>query len=533
MNRLTRTAATILAASITVVSFVSAQAQTRAGRAGKNAQTPGAAAPARATSAGTGGIAGANIQPLTTVRVANMGVASSRPIYVTHAPGDPTRVFIIEKQGRIRVLKTNTSPPTLLATPFLDIDAITTGGTSQQSEQGLLGLAFHPDYQTNGAFYVYYTAIGGANTVARYQVSANPDVANPTAALVLSIPDSESNHNGGWIGFKPGDTDGYLYIATGDGGGGNDQHGTTGNGQNLTVVGGGTNVHALFGKILRIDIDGADNTPGNDDDDGVLGNGSTGGYTSPVGNPFVGAAGSDEIWAYGLRNPSRNSFDRLTGDMYIGDVGQNAWEEIDFLSSTSAGGENYGWRCMESNHCTGLTGCDCEIGCAGGPLTCPIHEYPNDAGTCAVTGGYVYRGTRLNELRGTYFFADYNCFAATSPIWSFRYSGGVVSEFTNRTAELTPPGLGIRTLTSFGEDYYGEVYLCDQEDGEVFKIVPKCPADLIFNNSVDVDDLIGVILAWGLCNPVPAACPADLVQNGSVDVDDLIFVILEWGLCPP
>jgi hypothetical protein len=153
---------------------------------------------------------------------------------------------------------------------------------------------------------------------------------------------------------------------------------------------------------------------------------------------------------------------------------------------------------------------------------------------CAITGGYVYRGARLQALRGTYFFADYSCTAAVSPIWSLRFVNGLPTDLQTRTTQLAPgAGLDIRSLTSFGEDYYGEIYMVDQEGGEVFKIVPKCPADLLFNNAVDVDDLIGVILGWGPCAAVPAACPADVVQNGAVDVDDLIFIILSWGACPP
>lgn len=536
MSRLTTTAASLLAASITVLTLVSAQADARPGkRAQKPAQETTSAAPAAAAAQNEGGIAGAGIQPLTTIRVATMTAAFSRPIWAGHAPGDPTRLFIIEKRGIIRVLKLDTSPPTLLPAAFLDLDIIIAGGTNQQSEQGLLGLAFHPNYQQNGMFYVYYTANGGANTVARYQVTGNPDVASSVGTLILSIPDSETNHNGGWIAFKPGDTLGYLYVATGDGGGGNDQHGATGNGQNLTTIGGGTNVHALFGKLLRIDIDGADNSPGNDDDDGVIGNGSTGGYTSPASNPFAGATvGMDEIWAWGLRNPFRCSFDRQTGDLYIGDVGQNAWEEVDFQPSSSIGGENYGWRCMEANNCSGLTGCTCEVGCAGGPLTCPVHQYFHDGTVCSITSGYSYRGTRINELRGVYFFADYNCsLPGAAPIWSFRLVGGAVTEFQSRTAELAPGGgLIIDTLTSFGEDYFGEMYICDQEGGEVFKIVPRCPADIVFNNAVDTDDVVAVILNWGPCPAIPAACPSDVVQNGDVDADDLVFVILRWGACP-
>jgi glucose/arabinose dehydrogenase len=424
-----------------------------------------------------GGISGAGIAEMDTVRVASGLV---RPIYATHAPGDATRLFIIEKQGRIRILKIDQSPPVLLATAFLDIDSIITGGTTDNNEQGLLGLAFHPNYQANGYFYVYYTAISPnfANTVARYQ-RTTADTANlASGTVLLQIPDTESNHNGGWMGFKPGDTQGYLYISTGDGGGGNDQHGATGNGQNLATIGGGTNVHALLGKMLRIDIDGLDNIPANDDDDGDV-DGSTGGYTSPPSNPFFGPTfGMDETWDYGLRNAWRPSFDRGTGDLYIADVGQNAFEEINFEPSSSPGGNNYGWRCMEANNCTGLTGCTCEIGCAGGPLTCPFHQYSHglDGFSCSITGGYVYRGSAISGLQGTYFFADF----CSNQIRSLTFSGGVVSNLVVRTAELAPGGgLSITSITSFGEDLDGELYICDQTGGEIFKIVPAPP----FNNT--------------------------------------------------
>ena len=487
-----------------------------------------------------GGLAGAGIPALTTVRyifndpTATPPVSLIRPIFVTYAPGDPTRLFIIEKRGLIRVAKIDVNPPVLLATPFLDLDSQIAGGTSQASEQGLLGLAFHPNYQQNGYFYVYYTANSFANTVARFRVSANPDVAvgsNTTGDIVLQQADNESNHNGGWIAFKPGDTQGYLYVAIGDGGGGCDnsaQHDpTTGNGQSINT---------LFGKMLRIDIDGADNTPGTDDDDGVIGNGLTNGHTNPPSNPFFGAtAGLDEIWDYGLRNPWRPSFDRATGDLYIADVGQVAWEEVNFEPGNSTGGRNYGWRCMEATHPSSDSACstaNCPTTSCGGALLCPIHEYFHNGTVCSITGGYVYRGLRMPQLQGTYFFADYNCsIPGSAPIWSFNVVGGAVANFQSRTAELAPSGgFVIDTLTSFGEDYFGEMYICDQEGGEIFKIIPvPCYADIIPDGTRDVNDLLQVITTWGPCG---SPCPGDIVVNGAVDVNDLLAVISNWGLCP-
>jgi glucose/arabinose dehydrogenase len=377
---------------------------------------------------GAGSHALAGGTPLTTVRVAN---GLSKPLFAGAPPGDLQRVFIEEQTGRIKILKGGA----VLSTPFLDIHTkITTAG----NEQGLLGLAFHPNYAQNGFFYVNYTRAGdGATVVERYHVSADPDVADPTSAFVIiTIAQPFENHNGGMLGFGP--NDGYLYMGMGDGGSANDPNN---NAQNPAV---------LLGKMLRIDVDGG--SP----------------YVSPPSNPFFGPGDPrDEIWALGTRNPWRWSFDRLTGDLWIADVGQDAHEEIDFQPASSGGGENYGWRCMEGFSCTGLTGCTCN----GPALTLPIYDYPHGA-ECSVTGGYVYRGCAVPDLQGTYFFADY----CSAKIWSLRYDGTTITEFTDRTAELDPPGgETINSVTSFGEDGLGEMYICDQ-GGELFKIVPVVPA---------------------------------------------------------
>jgi len=375
--------------------------------------------------------------PLTTTLVAN---GFAQPVYVTAPPGDQDRLFVVQQAGQIRIVKNGV----ILPTPFIDLSGPVLSG----SERGLLGLAFHPNYASNGFFYVNYTRdTDGATVVARYQVSAgNPDVANAASATILLVQSQPfSNHNAGCIQFGP---DGFLYVAMGDGGSGNDPQGN------------GQNVNTLLGAMLRIDVDNpAPMLP----------------YGLPPNNPFAGAVpGRDEIWAIGLRNPWRFSFDRLTGDMYIGDVGQNAREEIDFQSGAdffAAPGspvQNYGWRCMEGTLCTGLSGCACN----GATLTPPIHTYVNQP-CYAVTGGYVYRGCAIPDLRGTYFFADY----CSNQIWSFRYIPGTgTTQFTNRTAQLDPPGaISIASISSFGEDACGEILIVDRNGGEIFKIVPQTP----------------------------------------------------------
>ncbi len=352
----------------------------------------------------------------------------SKPLFVTHAPGDFERIFIVEQDGRIMVLDIGSNTPTV----FLDI----TDRTSSGGERGLLGLAFHPDYQNNGLFYVDYTNGSGDTRISEFAVSADPDVADETTERVLMvITQPFANHNGGWIGFGP--NDGYLYIATGDGGSGGDPDNRA---QDLDV---------LLGKMLRIDVNGVP-------------------YNIPPNNPFVGVAGRDEIWAYGLRNPWRDAFDSETGDFYIGDVGQSNWEEVDIQDAANTGGDNWGWRCREGAHDFQFTD-DC--GVAGTPsetLLDPVYDYSHGGGRCSITGGEVYRGCAIPSLLGSYFFADF----CSNTIWSFQYSGGPVT-VQDRTADLAPGGgLTIRSVSSFGRDAAGEIYICDL-GGEVFKIVPN------------------------------------------------------------
>ncbi|MCH8969687.1 MAG: PQQ-dependent sugar dehydrogenase [Planctomycetes bacterium] len=438
---------------------------------------------------------------LTTVRIAT---GLQRPVGLTAPVGDAERVFVIEKRGRIRVIQNSV----LLPTPFMDIDALVGGGNSNNDERGLLGLAFHPDYFNNGFFYVNHTNNSSDTAIARYTVLGDPATSNVadlgSRVSLLIIDQPEGNHNGGWIAFSP--NDGYLYIAMGDGGGANDQHPFPGNGQNL---------NNCLGAMLRIDVDNGDP------------------YDIPPDNPFADGPGGacDEIWAYGLRNPWRNSFDPENGNLYIADVGQSAREEVNFQRGDSTGGENYGWRCMEGNLCTGLSGCTCN----DPSLTRPIHQYSHGGSPfrCSITGGELYRGCAIPDLQGTYFFADF----CSEQIWSLRI--GVLG-VEDRTAELAPSGSSIDSISSFGRDGLGEIYICDQgsssANGEIFKIVAAdgsnacvapCPADLDGNGTVGAFDLALLLGAWG---PNPGH-PADFDGDGNVNAFDLAQLLGDWGPC--
>jgi len=387
----------------------------------------------------------------------------NKPLFVTAPPGDFDRVFIVEQRGRVRIL----SHGEVLRSPFLDIDSIVGGGLSNVDERGLLGLAFDPDFANNGFFYVNYTNNFSDTVIARYHVSADSNIADRNSAVtLLTVEQPFPNHKGGWLAFGP--DDGYLYIALGDGGEANDPGNRA---QDIT--------NQLLGKILRIDVRG-DDFP---DDDAKN-------YAIPATNPLVGVEGDDEIWAYGLRNPWRCSFDRALGHLYIADVGQDDLEEINVQPATSLGGENYGWRCMEADACTGLSGCSC----GAASLTLPVHFYPHKDG-CSITGGYVYRGCAIPSSYGTYFFADY----CSDRIWSFKYDGLTVLGFEDRTLELRPAAGRLDWISSFGEDAYGELYFCNLLDGQVFKIVPAAsgpdcnlnsvadPCDIADGTSPDVD----------------------------------------------
>lgn len=362
----------------------------------------------------------------------------SSPVFLTAAPGDP-RLFILEQDGRIRIVKDGV----LLDTPFLDLRSII---RDDGDEQGLLGLAFHPNYSENGRFFVNYTAEepDSATVVAAYTVSAdNPDVASSTGQRLLTIAQENVNHNGGMLAFGP---DGYLYVALGDGGDADDDHGP-GRPEH------GQDTSTLLGSLLRIDVN----------------NGAT--YSVPADNPFVGGEGADEIWSVGLRNPWRFSFDRQTGDLYVADVGQGCWEEVNVQPAASTGGENYGWNVMEGAHCFGPeldeTGCPELSDCDMTGLVLPVHEYPHMGGRCSITGGYVYRGGCLPDIQGWYFFGDY----CTGDIYKFEYSDGSATNLENLTEDLLPSGAR-NQLTSFGEDASGELYVL-YRDGTVHRIVAE------------------------------------------------------------
>ena len=394
-----------------------------------------------------------------------------RPVYVTSPPGDTERLFIVEQRvndvGRILIYKKSSGGTTPETTPFLEIPGINTN-----NEEGLLGLAFHPDYATNGRFYVYFSdSISGRRSFIREYTASHlfpgglddPDRADSISARpILEFTQPRANHNGGWMGFKPGDSNAYLYIATGDGGGSGDNDPghpdpdpaafQTGNSQDPTVN--------LLGKILRIDVDGDDFPDASFN------------YAIPPTNPFTeeGDAGLDEIWAYGLRNPWRCSFDRETGDFYIGDVGQGRREEINCHPSDGDPAPNFGWRLREGFIQTpNNSGIPNTIGGPRPPGNVdPIIDYSRDEPTGfpilkgkafgkSVTGGYVYRGSKMPALRGTYFFADY----VFDQIFSLRYCGGVVTEHTTRSGELgTLATINAHTISSLGEDAQGNLYVC-------------------------------------------------------------------------
>jgi hypothetical protein len=337
------------------------------------------------------------------------GLAS--PVHLTSPPGD-ARLFIVEQAGRIRMMRNGQ----LVQQPFLDIVAkVGSGG-----ERGLLSVAFHPQYATNGLFFVYYTDRSGDTRVERYRVSADPDVADDASAkLILAVDQPFSNHNGGLVVFGP---DGKFYVGLGDGGSGGDPQN---NGQNRNT---------LLGSILRIDVDAGDP------------------YAIPADNPFAGQAGArGEIWAWGLRNPWRFAFDRTTDMLYIADVGQNRLEEINVSPATSAG-LNYGWNITEGRDCFDAPTCDTS------GLTLPVFDYDHGP-ACSITGGYVYRGSGIADVAGHYFYSDY----CAGWIRSFRFANGEV------TAE-TDWGIDAGRVLSFGEDADGELYVLNS-DGTVYRMV--------------------------------------------------------------
>lgn len=369
---------------------------------------------------GCGGEGGAPITPpaQATEAVALRQVVTGLdfPVYLTAPAGDP-RLFIVEKTGRIRIVRNGALAPA----PFLDLSAAVSNG----GEQGLLGLAFDPQYATSGRFYVDYTDRNGDTRIARFRVSADPDVADAASKeILLTIDQPYSNHNGGQVAFGP---DGFLYVGMGDGGSGGDPQGH------------GQNPDDLLGSLLRLDVSGPT------------------GYTVPAANPYAAGGGRGEVFSIGLRNPWRFSFDRRNGDLYIADVGQNEREEVDVSTAASGGGRglNYGWNRMEGTAC--YTG-----GCNRSGLTLPVLDYTHADG-CSITGGYVYRGTAVPAIAGHYFYADF----CNGWVRSLRYADGRATESREWPA-LKPGG----QVTSFGEDAAGELYVLEA-DGKVFEIVAR------------------------------------------------------------
>jgi glucose/arabinose dehydrogenase len=361
---------------------------------------------------------GADVAPEVEFALDLVADGFDRPVQVVDAGDGSGRLFVVEQTGRIRVVRDGQ----VLPEPFLDISEL----VGCCGERGLLGVAFHPDYRDNGAVFVDYTDRNGDTVVARYQVSANdPDRADPASAeVILTVDQPAANHNGGLLLFGPNDR--HLYIGFGDGGGGNGQ-----NGQDLST---------LLGKILRVDVDSTS--------EGLP-------YAIPPDNPFVDQPGArPEIWALGLRNPWRFSFDRETGDLWIGDVGSATYEEVNLLPASSRGGENYGWNLMEGNECRAEGGCE--------EFVAPISGFDRDEG-CVVTSGYVYRGTAVPEMAGLYLFADY----CSGRVW------GLIPEASDVWTRLGPAETGLR-ISSFGEDATGELYLVDIE-GAVYRIGPSTP----------------------------------------------------------
>ena len=355
----------------------------------------------------------------------------SSPTTITHAGDD--RIFVLEQNGVIKIIENG------MVSTFMDINNRVSSPADNlnvyDDELGLLGLAFDPDFSNNGYFFINYTDNNQNTKVSRFSVDAsNPNLGNDNSEeVVIEIEQPYSNHNGGCIAFGP---DGYLYIGMGDGGSGNDPQGF---GQNMT---------SLLGKILRIDVSSLP-------------------YSIPNTNPFVGNNNySPEIWASGVRNPWKFSFDSQTGDLWIGDVGQNAWEEIDFQSVSSQGGENYGWNCYEGFEFSENSGCD-------DTYTDPIHTYENNGypNDCSITGGFVYRGSMYPNFDGHYVFGDY----CTGKIFTLSDQG-------NASFDLSAQEDTDIFISCFGEDYNGELYLADRNTGEIFSIIDNSnPVDVSFN----------------------------------------------------
>lgn len=429
--------------------------------------------------------------PQATIQLQRVASGLVRPVDITAPKGDRGRLFIVEKTGYLRIVTIVSGVYTLLPTPFLNIDPLV---GSSGSEQGLLGLAFHPNYASNGFFYVNYTDNAGDTVVARYRVSlGDPNLADPASAqIVLTVDQPYTNHNGGQLQFGP---DGYLYIGLGDGGSGGDPGDRS------------QNPGELLGKMLRIDVN----------------SGSP--YAIPPSNPFVGPGNPlDEIWALGLRNPWRFSFDRLTGDLWIGDVGQDAWEEVNLELAGDPGGRNWGWRCMEGTHVYNTSG-----NCPGdlSVLDDPIYEYSHSDGI-SITGGYVYRGSPNSLYFGHYFFADY---AVGSQARTLHYNGSAWVRVDHTLA--APSGQSLNVLTSFGEDAIGNLYATDyaSSTGEVYLLRLRPATCVVGNYDLNGDGQVTVLdiqLAAGDWQRPDFVPDYDVDCSGAVNIVDVQRVASAW-----
>ncbi len=392
-------------------------------------------------------------------QLASTPVASGldQPIFLDAPAGDP-RLFVLERDGRIVLIVSGA----VRTTPFLDItDRVGTAG-----EGGLLGLAFDPDYATSGLFYVYYTDLAGDSLLSRFSVSADPDVADPSEQVLLVVDQPYSNHNGGTIAFGPDD---FLYLGLGDGGSSNDP------------LGAGQDPLRLLGKMLRLDV-GTPPAPGSTPVPGT-------GYAVPADNPFVNDPSTrDEIWALGLRNPYRWSFNPLTRNLWIADVGQGQREEVNFEPWTSPGGRNYGWKVWEGNRCNTTS-----AACAAPGFTPPLLDYDHSAGNCSITGGYSYRGRLIPHAFAQYFFGDF----CSGRIWTYDTRTGTVSDVSTQLGPAANAGF---QLVSFGEDGMGELYVVHQ-GVEIYRVVSSIPI-------------------------VPAGCGSDFVQ--AAWLPPALFVVGRW-----
>lgn len=361
-----------------------------------------------------------------TVAIQTFATGFSSPVEITH-PANDSRLFVVQQGGLIRILNPN---GTINATPFLNLSTlISTGG-----ERGLLGLAFHPNYASNGFFFVNYTNTAGNTVIARYSVSTDTNIASTTGTILMTIAQPYSNHNGGTLKFGP---DGYLYIGMGDGG-------LAGDPENRAQ-----NINTNLGKMLRIDVNSA----------------VAPFYTSPATNPYVGIAGNDEIWAIGMRNPWKFSFNRLNGDLWIGDVGQDVVEEINKIASPLPNtGLNFGWRCYEGTVAYNTGGC-----VPLGNLTMPVAQYQHSSGGCSITGGYFYTGTMYPNFQNKYFFADY-C----------QNRIGYVNSSNTITYSATFGGSN--NFTTFGEDLNGELYVASA-GGTIYKVIDSSLSNSEFENN--------------------------------------------------